>query len=339
MTQDLTKLFKQAGISEEDFVKYFLEPAYPQQNPVVIDGIVYTEESDGIGETKRVRQGAVEEVLEDNMELAIIFFKEKDIEEEVFIEWMAHHKTSTFDEKGEQKTQKQQQGNFKRLLGGALAGLMGLVGFSGGREREEIAMKEENNPSTIAEGRNLADEEMEMEAEIEESEVEKVADFEGSRVKKTSEKLKGEINIIDAVYDNLELIQAIHREAKQMEIDEVLSVEDHQAAKKISGALSKPEQVKGVGVTADNDLVVEYKRNDDQQKQAAIIRMTSRLGAIRQRIVQAAQKMREGSMDKALSGAGKLSLGAGGKDAKGVERSETPNDEKVKGKESRKEIT
>ena len=89
---NLKKLFEEAGISAEDFKKYFLDPLYPEQNASVINGIVYTEEDDGAGGVELVEQGLAEEIIRDNPEIFLAMLRDKKLDEKVFISWLAQQK-------------------------------------------------------------------------------------------------------------------------------------------------------------------------------------------------------------------------------------------------------
>jgi hypothetical protein len=356
-SSNLKALFEQSGISEEEFVRHFLEPIYPEQNPVIIDGIVYTQESDGEGGFNKVEQGPLEDILSDNLDMFLQLLKDRNIEEDIFIEWIAHHKTSVFDEKGLEKTVKDRLAQSqkpkqeipptteqpkqthpeslpktemteggKSLLGSIVSGIKNL--FSG---------KDSGDPSGMSEGRILS-EEQEKEQQVDvKGQTKQLAELIEIQGKDRTKKLSKEINIIDAIYDNFDKIMNNIREtAKEIEEDRHAEKEEQQAAKAVKEVLRNIGKITKIGITEDGNLHIE-SRDEKKNKQLSSFRLVGRLEAIRDRIQQTSEKVKQGSMDKALKGLGKVSLGTGGKDADKAEKSKTPNDPS-KDKEKSKEI-
>lgn len=336
---NLSELFKKAGITAEEFRKYFLEPAYPNQNAAIINNIVFTEETDETGKIVKVEKGTLEEVATEFPELLLKLVKDKEIEEEI-VEWLAHNRKKELDHEIAQSESSVIAKTGKRILARVLGGLVAVIpAFGDIANRLLPGIKDGGAPSAMAEGRILAEEQHKRQQEIDKGGgVELMAELTEAKLRQETKTLAKEINIIDAVYDNKAFIMAMQIETEEMMRQQNLSMQELDAAKAMSSALRSPENVKGVGITANRDIAVQYRKNDELQRSSVIIRVTGRLAALRDRISQKAAEFRGDNLNKALSGVGSVSLGSGGRDADKIERSTTPNEEERK-KDRSKEIS
>lgn len=146
-------------------------------------------------------------------------------------------------------------------------------------------------------------------------------------VKQETKKLAVNLNILDAVYDRKAIIDAMRERIGVLESGKDTSPEEKKQALLLAQLLQKPEQIKAMKFSENGQvLTVEHNesKEDLQARKVSVIRMVGRLGMLRERVAKIVEESKDAMhtqvLNKALKEAGGVSLGTGGQQADGIAR-------------------